>query len=146
MTTKLSKMVTSGVPTYKVKWHRRNWSWKITWQFKFFFLHYLSVYHHQIWQDNDLPWGNPNQKATSSGLARSLDRLKSIYLQYHSVYSHQTWQSGDLSSGALTYKLTWILGHVFLQDHVKINNILSPRPQCLSSPNLAGWWLTLWGS
>ena len=44
--------------------------------------------------------------------------------------------------GILT-KVTWLLSYLILQDQFK--NILCSLPQCLLSPNLAGWWLTLRG-
>ena len=40
------------------------------------------------------------------------------YLHYHIAYGHQTWQGGDLPWGALTPKITRLLGHVIPQDHV----------------------------
>ena len=53
----------------------------------------------------------------SPGLAISLDKQKT-YLLYHSAYGYQTWQDSELPWGAFTYRVTWDIGYVVLQDHV----------------------------
>ena len=56
------------------------------------------------------------------GLARLHDKLKLLYLHSHSAYNYETWQDGNLPRWALTHKVTWLFGHVALQNHVTNKN------------------------
>ena len=51
-----------------------------------------------------------------------------LYFHYYNVYGHQTWQVGDLWS----FEITW-----------QAKNFIFLLPDCLWSPNLTRFWLTV---
>ena len=127
MVTKLGRMVTyleELLPTS----HMTLWSRgppRLRGKLKSSYLHYLSVYGHQTWQDvNSLEWV-PTYKVTRInlwwlGLAKSREKLEPLYLHYHDAYDHQNWQNSGLPWADPTHKVTWSFSHVVLQDHVTI--------------------------
>ena len=62
-------------------------------------------------------------------------QLKALHLHYHIAQTP-------------TDKVTWPFYHVVLRKNEKHISKLktSPPPECLRSPDLVGWWLTLRGS
>ena len=80
----------------------------------------------------------------SHDLARSRGKLKILHIGYKNTCDNQTWQD-DLPWVGPTHKVTCPFSHVVFWDHVTKKLVLSPLPQCLWPPNLAGWWHTFEG-
>ena len=83
-------------------------------------------------------------KLWSHALGRSRDKPKPLYLLYHRPCKHGrmvTYLEGILLIKSVGDLITWSCKIAW-----QTKTILSPLPQCLWPPNMAGWWLTLSGS
>ena len=72
-------------------------------------------------------------------MANWSDSIWNFFLNYHDACGCQTWQGGDLPMGAPTHKITRPFDHVVLQYYVQIKFIITPLPEWLWQPILAGW-------
>ena len=68
----------------------------------------------------------------------ALQPIKALYLNYHISCDHQTWQGGCLQRGVPSTNLQDPL--IIWPSEIKrqTKTIISPLPQCLWPPNLAG--------
>ena len=110
----------------------------------YFISNYYSGYGHQTWQNDNLPWSHVS--FWPCGFARSRDKLRLLYLHYHSAIATKlgvliTYLDGLLPIKSLDPLIVWSC-----QITWQTKSIISPIPQCLWPPNLAGWYLILRGS
>ena len=166
MAIKLERVVTyhEGLPPIELYGLLITWSYEITWQTKTFispqpshclprspdklealYLHYRSVYDHQTWQDDDLSWALPTHKITRP--------FKHVFLRNHVT----NWKHISTAAVSMATKLgrmvTYLEGLLPIKLHdpliacsykitYQTKTIISPLPQYLWPPNLAGLWLT----
>ena len=123
--------------------------WNLTFQpLKVLYLHYQNAYGHHTWEDGDLPggpsthkshdslitwfcevtWQTKNIYTTRVSMATKLDKMITYLDEFLSIKSQNCWIMWSCI-------ITW-----------PTKDVVSPPPQCLWSPNVVGWWLTLKGS
>ena len=134
--------------------HMTLWSHDVAWsreRLKPLYLHYHSVYGHQIWWDGNLPLGALNHKAVqrSNHVVLQGHVIKKIIISLLLGYL----RSQNLAGWALSYLdelrpkkshdsvMTWCC-----EITKQTKTIICLLPHCLWSPNLVVWWHTLRGS
>ena len=106
------------------------------------YLNFHKTYDHQIWQaDTSIGFDSNEYNQAGTGdviMSRSLDKLKT-YLHYQRAYGHQSWQDDNLPWWALVHKVTDLLVTLSSKITWQTKLIISPLPQCLWPPHVAGW-------